>query len=296
MKSFYDAINYDGDIIRPPSEANSIIIQVTVGCSHNHCTFCGAYKDKSFRIRSNGEIEENIRFAARYCTRQKRVFLADGDALILSQKRLVSLFTTIKTHLPQVNRIALYGNAKAIRSKSTAELLELKRLGLHRIYMGLESGDNEVLAAVRKGETDQTMIEAARRVRKAGIFLSVTVLLGLGGRKGSLQHARHSASVLNLMRPKQIAALCLMPLSNTPLGAEYEAGDFQLPDAQGMLLELRELLVNIDCNPVQFMANHASNYLPLSGRLMRDHDAMLTTINQALQGSHPLVPEYFRAL
>ncbi len=296
MKNFHDAINYDGDIIRPPSEANSIIIQVTVGCSHNHCTFCGAYKDKLFRIRSNDEIEENINFAARYCTRQKRVFLADGDALILSQKRLLGLFTKIKTHLPQVNRIALYGNAKAIRSKSIEELQELKRLGLHRIYMGLESGDNQVLARVKKGETDQSMIEAAGRVRKAGIFLSVTVLLGLGGVKRSLQHARESARVLSLMRPKQIAALCLMPLSNTPLGAEYEAGDFQLPDAEGMLLELRELLSNIDCNPVQFMANHASNYLPLAGRLMRDRDAMLETVSQALLGSQALVPDHFRAL
>ncbi len=289
-------MRYDGDIIRPPSEANSIIIQVTVGCSHNHCTFCGAYKDKLFRIRSDDEIEENINFAARYCTRQKRVFLADGDALILSQKRLLGLFTKIKTHLPQVNRIALYGNAKAIRSKSIEELLELKSLGLHRIYMGLESGDNEVLAGVEKGETDQSMIEAAARVRKAGVFLSVTVLLGLGGVKRSLQHARESARVLSLMRPKQIAALCLMPLSNTPLGAEYEAGNFQLPDAKGMLLELRELLSNIHCDPVQFMANHASNYLPLSGRLMRDRDAMLETVNQALLGSQALVPEHFRAL
>jgi len=134
-------VKYDGDIIRPPSEANSIIIQVTVGCSHNHCTFCGAYKNKTFRIRSDAEIQENIRFAARHCTRQKRVFLADGDALIVSQKRLVSLFDTIQTELPQVNRIALYGNARAIRSKSIDELIELKKLGLHRIYMGLESGD-----------------------------------------------------------------------------------------------------------------------------------------------------------
>ena len=289
-------MNYDGDIIRPPSEANSIIIQVTVGCSHNRCTFCGAYKDESFRIRSEDGNEENINFAARYCTRQKRVFLADGDALILSQKRLLALFTKINSHLPQVNRIALYGNAKAIRSKSIEELKELKRRGLHRIYMGLESGDNEVLAGVEKGETDQSMIEAAGRVRKAGIFLSVTVLLGLGGVKRSLQHARESAKVLGLMRPKQIAALCLMPLPNTPLGAEYEAGDFQLPDAEGMLLELRELLLNIDCNPVQFMANHASNYLPLSGRLMRDRDAMLEKIDQALLGSQTLVPDHFRAL
>lgn len=289
-------MNYDGDIIRPPSEANSIIIQVTVGCSHNHCTFCGAYKEKQFRIRSEEEILENIAFASQYCGRQKRVFLADGDALILSQKRLLSIFHHIKEHLPWVNRIALYGNAKAIRSKSLKQLQELKRLGLHRIYMGLESGDNEVLAAVKKGETAQSMIEAGKLVRETGIFLSVTVLLGIGAVQGSIKHARESGRVLTRMRPRQIAALCLMPLHNTALGTDFEDGTFLLPNAREMLLELRELLKYIDCNPVQFMANHASNYLPLSGRLPYDREKMLGSIEQAIQGNQPLVPEHFRAL
>ncbi len=289
-------MNYDGDIIRPPSEANSIIIQVTVGCSHNSCTFCGAYKEKQFRIRSEEEILENIAFASRYCGRQKRVFLADGDALILSQRRLLTIFKQIKEYLPQVNRIALYGNAKAIRSKSLQQLQELKNLGLHRIYMGLESGDNEVLECVKKAETAQSMIEAGELVREAGIFLSVTVLLGLGGVQGSIRHARESGRVLSAMKPRQIAALCLMPLPNTALGRDYEKGTFQLPDAQGMLLELRELLKSIDYGPVQFMANHASNYLPLSGRLLRDRDTMLEHIEQAIHGNQPLVPEHFRAL
>ncbi len=289
-------MNYDGDIIRPPSEANSIIIQVTVGCSHNRCTFCGAYKDKKFRIRSDEEILENIAFAAQYCRRQKRVFLADGDALILSQKRLLTIFNQIKEHLPWVNRIATYGNAKAIRSKTIEDFEELKKKGLHRIYMGLESGDNQILADVDKGETGDSMISAAQCVKKAGIFLSVTVLLGLGGVKRSLQHAQESARVLSMMQPRQIAALCLMPLSNTPLGTSYEAGNFQLPNAHGMLLELRELIKNIDCDPVQFMANHASNYLPLSGRLVRDRAAMLESVEQALLGNQDLVPEHFRAL
>jgi len=147
-------VNYDGDIIRPPSEADSIILQVTVGCSHNRCTFCGAYKDanKKFRIRSEAEITENIDFAARYCTRQHKVFLADGDALILPQKRLVPLFARIRQELPQVRRISLYGNAKAIRSKSVEQLRELKELGLDRIYMGLESGDDTILARSTKGK------------------------------------------------------------------------------------------------------------------------------------------------
>jgi len=291
-------MNYDGDIIRPPSEANSIIIQATVGCSHNKCTFCGAYKDKSkkFRIRSDEEIAANLDFAARYCKHQKRVFLADGDVLILSQKRLTKLFRQIKTILPQVHRIALYGNAKAIRAKTVSELKELKKLGLHRIYMGLESGDDAILASVKKGETASTMITAGRRVREAGIFLSVTVLLGLGGIKRSLQHARATADVLNQMHPKQIAALCLMPLDGTELGAEYASNTFQLPDSKGMLGELYELLSHITCEPVQFMANHASNYLPLSGRLTRDKEEMLESINQAIIGNRTLVPENYRAL
>jgi len=291
-------MNYDGDIIRPPSEANSIIIQVTVGCSHNKCTFCGIYKDKDkkFRIRSDEEITGNLAFASQYCSRQKRVFLADGDVLILSQKRLLTLFKQIKKSLAQVNRIALYGNAKAIRSKSVQQLKELKERGLHRIYMGLESGDNDVLASVKKGETAESMIEASRLVKEAGIFLSVTVLLGLGGRAGSIKHAQESARVLNHMQPKQIAALCLMPLSNTELGESYKNGTFKLPDAKEMLIELHTLIQHIECDPVQFMANHASNYLPLSGRLGRDKAAMLESIKQALAGNKPIVEEHYRAL
>ncbi|MDO8947442.1 MAG: radical SAM protein [Desulfocapsaceae bacterium] len=289
-------MNYDGNIIRPPSEADSIILQVTVGCSHNHCTFCGAYKNKQFRIRSDEEIAENISFAARYCTRQRKVFLADGDALILSQKRLITLFRQIRTQLPQVRRISLYGNAKAIRSKSLEQLQELKELGLDRIYMGLESGDDEVLTRVIKGETAASMISAAQKVAQAGIFLSVTVLLGLGGRELSLQHARATGRVLSKMGPRQIAALTLMPLTGTPLGDQVENGTFLLPDALSMLKELKEMLNFINCDKVQFMANHASNYLPISGRLGRDKDAILATIDQAMRGGIALTPEFYRAL
>jgi radical SAM superfamily enzyme YgiQ (UPF0313 family) len=289
-------LNYDGNIIRPPSEADAIILQVTVGCSHNHCTFCGAYKDKRFRIRSQEEIAENIGFAARYCTRQHKVFLADGDALILSQKRLVPLFHQIRTQLPQIRRISLYGNAKAIRSKSLDQLRELKELGLDRIYMGLESGDDAVLSRVRKGETAETMISAARKVASAGIFLSVTVLLGLGGRELSQRHARETGRVLSEMAPRQIGALTLMPLAGTPLGDQVEQGTFLLPNALSMLKELKEMVTFINCDKVQFMANHASNYLPIAGRLGRDKDAILATIDQAMNGRIALTPEFYRAL
>ena len=291
-------MNYDGDIIRPPSEADSIIIQVTVGCSHNKCTFCGAYKDpgKRFRLRREDEILDNIHFAAKQSGRQRKVFLADGDALILSQKRLVRLFSLIRTHLPKVLRISLYGNAKSIRSKTFEELRELKKLGLHRIYMGLESGDDTVLHNVQKGEDGDSMVAAGKKVVEANIFLSVTVLLGLGGTAGSMEHARQTAQVLNRMRPSQIAALCLMPLGNTPLGQQVREGQFQLPDAKGMLMELRELISALECDKVQFMANHASNYLPLTGRLLRDKESMIHAITLALNDEQPLVPDYYRAL
>lgn len=294
---FGDAImNYDGDIIRPPSEADSIILQVTVGCSHNQCTFCGAYKDKRFRIRTDEEIAENIGFAARYCSRQHKVFLADGDALILPQQRLTAIFRRIRTELPQVRRISLYGNAKAIRSKSLEQLQELKELGLDRIYMGLESGDDAILSRVRKGESAASMISAGRKVSRAGIFLSVTVLLGLGGRELSLQHAAATGRVLSEMAPRQIAALTLMPLRGTPLGDQVENGDFLVPDAAAILQELREMVTFIKCDKVQFMANHASNYLPISGRLGRDRETILATIDQAMNGRIALTPELFRAL
>lgn len=289
-------MHYDGNIIRPPSEADSIIIQITAGCSHNRCTFCGAYKNKQFRQRNNEEINENIAFAAKYCARQHRVFLADGDALILPQSRLVEIFTQICTRLPQVRRISLYANAKAIRSKTVEQLAELKKLGLNRVYLGLESGDDQVLSAVIKGETADSMLAAARQVKEAGLFLSVTVLLGLAGATRSLIHARETGRVLTQMAPNQIAALMFMPIPGTELGDKVLAGVFQLPDSHGLLEELRELLVHTNCDRVQFMANHASNYLPITGRLSRNKNEMLQLIDQALTGRVILRAESMRAL
>jgi radical SAM superfamily enzyme YgiQ (UPF0313 family) len=287
---------YEGTIIRPPSEADSIILQVTVGCSHNCCTFCGAYKDIQFRIKEEHILEADIAFAARYCTRQKRVFLADGDALILPQRKLISIVKNIRHNLPWVKRISTYGNAKAIRSKSMSELSELKDLGLDRIYMGLESGHDDVLLTIKKGETAQSMVEAAGKVREIDIFLSVTVLLGIGGVDLSDQHAEATGRVLSLMAPRQIAALTLMPLANTPLYDQIQRGDFKLPDARGMLKELKILVGAISLDRVQFHANHSSNYLPIAGRLQKDKRKILNMIDLALSGDISLIPESIRAL
>jgi radical SAM superfamily enzyme YgiQ (UPF0313 family) len=289
-------MNYVGNIIRPPSEANAIILQVTVGCSYNKCTFCGAYKGISFQIKPDDTIDSDLLFAQKHCHRQNRVFLADGDVLILSQKRLVRLFCKIRRHLPWISRISLYGSARSIRNKSIKQLLELKSLGLDRVYMGLESGCDKILQFVKKGETATTMVAAGRKVREAGLFLSVTSLLGLGGVSLSSEHATDTAKVLNEMAPNQIAALTLMPLENTELGKEVASGSFILPSPSEILQELHILISNLKDIKSQLHANHASSYLPLAGRLPKDKDFLLLSIVKALNGATPLVPDYRRAL
>ena len=289
-------MNYEGIIIRPPSEADSIILQVTIGCSHNHCSFCGAYKDVDFRIKDDFTIDQDIDFASRHCLKQKRVFLADGDVLILPLHKLQNLFNKIRVRLPQVTKISLYGNGKAIRNKSLSDLITLKKLGLSRIYLGVESGDDHVLAAINKGETSETLAAAGQKVKKAGIFLSTSVILGLGGVKNSRQHAMATASLLNSINPNQIAALTLMVLDNTPLAEQVHDTTFVLPDALGFLTELRILVEKLTVDRIQFMANHRSNYLPISGRLARDKGRILEEIDQAISGYTDLVPDRLRAL
>ncbi len=289
-------MNYVGNVIRPPSEANSIILQVTVGCSYNKCTFCGAYKDTPFQLKAHNVVEADLAFAKKHCRNQHRVFLADGDVLILSQKRLVQLFRRIHKHLPWINKISLYGNARAIRGKSIKQLLELKSMGLDRVYMGLESGCDKVLQYVRKGETATTMTNAGRKIKETGIFLSVTALLGLGGVELSSQHAIETADVLNQMQPNQIAILTLMPLQNTSLGREVADKKFIVATSSEILKELYLLISHLKNIKCQFHANHASSYLPLSGRLPRDKNIFLTSIEMALSGATPLVPDYRRAL
>jgi radical SAM superfamily enzyme YgiQ (UPF0313 family) len=289
-------MEYVGHVIRPPSEADSIILQVTVGCSYNKCTFCGAYKDVAFTIKDEATIIQDLQFAGQYCRRQHRVFLADGDVLILSQKRLIRLFQLIHHYLPWISRISLYGNARAIRSKSHENLQELKALGLDRVYMGLESGCNDILQSIKKGESAETMIAAANKVSKSGIFLSVTALLGLGGVASSERHAAETAKVLSAMAPRQIAILTFIPLANTVLGQEILAGKLVLPDAKAILAELSLLIRGLQGIRCQFHANHASSYLPIAGRLPKDRENLLATIEMAKRGAVALIPEHHRAL
>ncbi|MGW8195229.1 MAG: radical SAM protein, partial [Desulforhopalus sp.] len=214
----------------------------------------------------------------------------------LPQGRLLKLFQMIHKALPWIKRISLYGNARAIRSKSIEQLRELKGNGLDRIYMGLESGCDDMLLKVKKGESGASMIGAAQQVRKAGIFLSTSVLLGLGGIVLSRRHAIDSAEVLRKMTPNQIAALTLMVVDNTPLGQERYEGRFTLPSSQQILAELYQLVSGLHGMRCQFHANHASNFLPIYGRLPKDHALLLQSIKNAMNGRTPLVPDGLRAL
>ncbi|MCP4753339.1 MAG: radical SAM protein [Proteobacteria bacterium] len=289
-------MHYEGNMIRPPSEANSILLQVTVGCSHNKCTFCGAYKGERFKIKSDDVIMEDIAFASKYCRKIYRLFLCDGDAMIISQKRLPKIFTEIERQLPWVRRVGTYANAKSLKRKSLDELKEMKEHGLGIIYMGLESGDDDTLAKVEKKGNSADMIEQGRKVRAAGIKLSITVLLGLAGPERSHTHAMETGRVLSEIDPEYIGALSLMLTPNTPLYRDWAAGDFSLLGPEAMLEELGTMIAHTNLSRGLFLANHASNYLPIKARLPKDKEATMQLIHQALEGKIPLKPETMRAL
>jgi radical SAM superfamily enzyme YgiQ (UPF0313 family) len=290
-------MKYEGIVIRPPSEAGSLILQVTLGCSHNRCTFCPTYKGKRFRIRTLEEIREDLADAARY-RGVRRVFLGDGDALIVPQRMLTPIFREINGALPDIERIGLYANAKSILKKSTEELDELRELGLGIVYLGLESGDPQVLDEIQKGTGVEAMVEAAHRVREAGILLSVTVLLGIAGKKRSIVHAEQTGKVLSRMNPDYIGALTVMVVPGTPLAQRHEAGDFILPDTWGLLAELGAILAHTEVTDCLFTSNHASNYLPLRIRLSEEKQQALSIIEHVLANNRTdlLRPEHHRGL
>ena len=291
-----EGMHYEGYCIRPPSEANSILLQVTVGCSHNRCTFCGSYKEKRFRIKDERIILSDILFASKYMRGQERVFLMDGDSLIIPQKRLMWILDRIREHLSWVRRVGIYANAKGLRKKSLEELIQLKDNGLGIVYLGVESGDDEVLKSVNKGTNAQNLIDMGRKVREAGIKLSVTVLLGIAGRERSLEHARATGKLLSAMDPNYVGALTVMLIPGTPLHENYESGKFALPTERELLLELREMIVHTHLTMGLFFSNHASNYLPIRARLPRGKKEALSLIDSALRGEIALKPEWMRAL
>lgn len=291
-------MKYEGMIFRPPSEAESLILQVTVGCSYNRCTFCGAYRGKTFRVKSFEEIKEDIDEGSSYSPRVERVFLADGDALIIPQKELIRILSYLKTKLRGLERVGIYANAKDILRKDVEELKALKELGLGIIYLGLESGDPEVLKRIKKNATVGQMIEAAQKVKESGIHLSVTVILGIGGVEGSQIHAEETGKVLSEMDPDYVGALSLMIVPGPPIGKEIETGKLVLPTPFGLIQELEAMIRNCHMTHCFFASNHASNYLPLRIYLPEEKEKALRRIEEVLRRKDPalLRPEYLRAL
>ena len=291
-----EGMHYEGMCIRPPSEAYSILLQVTLGCSHNKCSFCGTYKDKRFTIKDDKIILSDILFASKVMKRQDKAFLMDGDALIIPQKRLMWILDRINEHLPWVKRVGAYANAKSIKMKTPDELVQLRENGLGILYYGVETGDDELRKRITKGSDAKTCIEMGRKVKEAGINLSVTVLLGIAGKEGSLKHAKATGELLSAMDPDFVGALTVMLIPGTPLYEDFTSGHFELPDQRGLLTELREMIRHTHLSRGLFYSNHASNYLPVKARLPRGKQDALDLIDRALQGDIGLRPEWMRAL
>ncbi|HOU50038.1 MAG TPA: radical SAM protein [Smithella sp.] len=290
-------MDYEGFIIRPPSEAYSLLLQVTTGCSHNKCTFCGTYRQKKFKIKPLEQITKDLAEARHYEDVQ-RVFLCDGDALIIPQPRLEEILELINQSLPDIERIGTYANAKSILRKSIEELKKLKALGLSMIYLGLETGNNELLKEIHKGVTYEQMVAAGCRVKEAGMTLSVTVLLGLGGIEKSIQHALDTAKILTDIDPDYVGALTVMFVPETELYEDYLAGRFVLPDTFGFIRELYLMIEKSHFTDCYFTSNHASNYLSIKARLPHEKENILKTIGSVIHEKDfsQIRPEYLRGL
>lgn len=276
--------NAEGMVFRPPSEANSFILRVTIGCAHNRCTFCAMYRDVAFRLRSYPEIKRQIDYAAQAAPRLRRVFLADGNALCLKTDLLLAIMADLRQAFPKLNRVTCYGGPGDILRKSPAELAALKAAGLQIIYLGIESGDDTVLAAVCKGVNAAQMIEAGQRVLHAGIKLSAMIILGLGGKASTHRHAVNSAAVVNAINPTMLSTLTLMLHAGTPLRQAADRGDFQPLSPYELVRELKEFVSRLELTrPSIFRANHASNLLPLAATLPADKERLLAEIDYGLQ-------------
>lgn len=290
-------MRYEGTVYRPPSEASSLIIQLTIGCARNTCTFCAMYKDKTFRVRDLQEVVEDLEMARKYYQRIKvrRIFLADGDALIVKTADLLYILAKCKEYFPEVERISVYGAPKDIIHKTPEELKQLKQAGLDMVYMGLESGDDEVLKEVKKGVTSAEMIEAGQKVRAAGMVLSMTIISGLGGKKLMKEHALNSARVISAIKPEYVGFLTLLLEPGTPMYEQYRAGELDLLSPEEVLDETQLFIENVDAEGTVFRANHASNYIPLAGTLNTEKPKILEQIKRSKEQSS-YRPETFRAL
>lgn len=289
-------MRYVGRIYRPPSEADAYILQATIGCSWNHCTYCDMYRDKDFAVRPLDETLEDIDEAARQVgPRVEKLFVADGDALILPMDHWRAILERARERFPNLRRASCYAMARNVRDKTDDELAELRELGLKTLYIGPESGDDVTLKKIAKGDTFEGHVEAARRAHAAGLKLSVIALLGIAPER-SEEHARATARLVTEMDPEYFAALTVTVVPGTPLAKLRAKGRFEVPPIEGLLEELRLMVAEARPTDALFRTNHASNYLPLGGRLPRDRERICAVIDAALRGEIPLRPERTRGL
>jgi radical SAM superfamily enzyme YgiQ (UPF0313 family) len=292
------SLQYEGDIYRPPSEANSLILQATIGCSHNRCTFCASFIRKKFRERSLEEISRDITIASSLLPYTRRIFLADGNALTIPTPKLLQILRQLDDAFPSLERVSVYGNTQDLLNKSVTELNELGSNKLGMIYLGLESGSAAILEAVKKGVTPEQMIEGTARAKAAGIPLSITVINGLAGVEGMVEHARATASLLNEIDPAYLGLLSLMVVPGTIMHRQLRNGLFTMLNPWQLLDEIKMMVEGLNLTNCVFRANHASNYLPLKATLSRDKEKLLKTLDQIIAKRSPssLKSEFMRGL
>ncbi len=290
-------MRYEGQIYRPPSEANSYILQATIGCSWNHCTYCNMYRSKRFRVRNLTETLADIRMMGeRHGSQVDKVFVADGDALGMDLEHWLPILTACRNAFPRLRRVSAYATAINVRDKSPSELEQLRSLGLSLLYMGPETGDDVTFKRIAKGADFAAHAEAAERAHAAGIALSTIFLLGAGGTERSAEHADGSAQLITAMDPEYLSVLTLTLVPGTPIEKLAKTGRFALPPVEGMLDELRTIVRLARPTQAMFRTNHASNYLPLAGQLPADRDRIVSVLDDALGGRIPLRPEWARGL
>ncbi len=292
-------IRFEGTLYRPPSEAGSLILQATIGCSYNECTFCGMYRDKRFRVRPLAELEAEIEWAReRFGPEVRKVFLADGDALVAKASFLSALLERLRAAFPNLRRVSCYASPQSLQVRSVAEMRALAALGLSLYYLGIESGHDEVLARLVKGVDAAEMVRVAAKASEAGVALSTMILLGAGGPALSLEHARASARVANAIQPRFLSTLIMTPVPDTPLFAAEQRGEHERVSDLEATRELRELVAGLELSGTIFRSNHASNALPLEGTLPRDKARLLAALDEALAHGDdaPFVPDWRRGL
>ncbi|MBK7292478.1 MAG: radical SAM protein [Holophagaceae bacterium] len=290
-------MRYDEPLFRPPSEADSFILQATLGCSWNACTYCAMYRGKRYTVRPLDEVLADIAEAgARFADEVRHVFVADGDPLGMATEHWEPILRALAAAFPRLRRVSTYATARNLLEKTPEELQRLRELGLSLLYIGPESGDDATLRRIAKGADAADHIEAARKAREAGMEQSLIFLLGAGGRERSEAHARASGRLATAMDPRFLSTLTLTVIPGTPMAKLEDGGRFELPDVHGLLQELRWFVEEARPSGAIFRSNHASNYLPIGGRLPRDREAILAAIDAALAGQVRLRPEWARGL